>query len=133
MTADTPIKKHYSLTERPGYLRLYGNCYDLSSPEAPAMLLRKQTSYTAEVFQVKMTFNPRKPGYEAGVVLWWNQFSYATVGLTAATDPDAGYAKTVIVRTPTGRPGEMKVSTLLVRSSWCYVLFADCRSALFAT
>ncbi|KAH8906303.1 beta-xylosidase [Coniochaeta sp. PMI_546] len=107
----TPLKRHYSLTERPGYLRLYGSCYDLSSPEAPAMLLRKQTSYTGEVFRVKMTFNPRKQGYEAGVVLWWNQFSYATVGLTAAADPSAGYEKTVIVRTPTGRPGEMKVST----------------------
>ncbi|KAJ9130888.1 Arabinanase/levansucrase/invertase [Coniochaeta hoffmannii] len=107
----TPIKRHYSLTERPGYLRLYGNCYDLSSPEAPAMLLRKQTSYTGEVFQVKMTFNPRRPGYEAGVVLWWNSYSYATVGLTAATEPEAAYKKTVIIRTPTGRPGEMRILT----------------------
>jgi beta-xylosidase len=107
---DTPIKRHYSLTERPGYLRLYGNCYNLSSPEAPAMLLRKQTSYTGEVFQVKMSFSPRKLGYEAGVVLWWNSYSYATVGLTAAADSDAGYDKTVIVRTPTGQPGEVRVS-----------------------
>ena len=74
------------------------------------MLLRKQTSYTGEVFQVRMTFNPKRPGYEAGVVLWWNQYSYATVGLTAVADPDTDYVKTVIVRTPTGRPGEMKVS-----------------------
>jgi hypothetical protein len=73
------------------------------------MLLRKQTSYTGEVFRVKMTFNPKRPGYEAGLVLWWNQFSYATIGLTATASLDSEYEKTVIVRTPTGRPGEMNV------------------------
>lgn len=73
------------------------------------MLLRKQTSYSGEVFRAKMTFNPRKLGYEAGLVLWWSQYSYATVGLTASADPGLGAEKTVIVRTPTGRPGEMTV------------------------
>ncbi len=90
------------------------------------MLLRKQTSYTGELFRVKMIFNPSKPGYEAGVVLWWNQFSYATVGLTAAVEPGADYKKTVMVRTPTGRPGEMKVSPLLVGGSSRSFLYADC-------
>jgi len=91
------------------------------------MLLRKQTSYTGEVFQVKMTFNPRRPGYEAGVVLWWNSYSYATVGLTAATEPEAAYKKTVIIRTPTGRPGEMRVSFLVLRASLlvCWLTFLD--------
>jgi hypothetical protein len=107
---DTPIKRHYSLTERPGYLRLYGNCYDLSSPEAPAMLLRKQTSYKGEAFRVRLDFNPRKSGYEAGLVLWWNQYSFATVGITAIEGRKTGSSKTVVFRAPTGQPGVMKVS-----------------------
>ncbi|KAF2223358.1 glycosyl hydrolase [Elsinoe ampelina] len=77
----TPLKQCYDLEARPGYLRMYGNCYGLSSPEAPAMLLRKQSEYT-DSFHAKMQFSPSRPGYEAGVVLWWNQFSYATIGLT---------------------------------------------------
>ncbi|KAL1864315.1 hypothetical protein Daus18300_007738 [Diaporthe australafricana] len=56
---NTPLKQSYSLTERPGYLRLWGNCYDLSSPEAPAMLLRKQTSFS-QTFEVTMDFRPQQ-------------------------------------------------------------------------
>ncbi|KAJ3557375.1 hypothetical protein NPX13_g9940 [Xylaria arbuscula] len=102
---NTPLKRFYSFTERPGYLRLYGNCYDLSSPEAPAMLLRKQSSY-AETFQVKLQFNPRKQSYEAGIVLWWSQFSYATCGLTLH-ERLGEQTLTVVSRTPTGKAGEM--------------------------
>ncbi|KAJ4166591.1 hypothetical protein NW765_007832 [Fusarium oxysporum] len=51
---NTPIKQSYTLTEKPSVLRLYGNCYDLTSPEAPAMLLRKQTSYN-QTFKFEAT------------------------------------------------------------------------------
>ncbi|KAG8622890.1 hypothetical protein KVT40_009401 [Elsinoe batatas] len=77
----TPLKQCHDLETRPGHIRLYGNCYNLSSPEAPAMLLRKQSEYT-DSFHVKMQFSPSRSGYEAGIVLWWNQFSYSTIGLT---------------------------------------------------
>ena len=80
------------------------------------MLLRKQTSYAGEVFRVKMTFEPTKRGYEAGLVLWWNSYSYATVGLTAVEGQGSRLAKAVVVRTPTGRPGVMKVSDTIVRA-----------------
>ncbi|KAI1187629.1 glycoside hydrolase family 43 protein [Nemania serpens] len=101
---NTPLKNCYSLTERPGYLRLYGNCYDLASPESPAMLLRKQSSYT-ESFEAKMEFNPRKAGYEAGVVVWWSQYSYATYGLTLRERVDGEQVLTIASRVPTGKPG----------------------------
>ncbi|KAJ8119998.1 hypothetical protein ONZ43_g3181 [Nemania bipapillata] len=103
---NTPLKHCYNLTQRPGYLRLYGNCYDLSSPEAPAMLLRKQSSYT-ESFEVKMQFSPRKTGYEAGIVVWWSQYSYATYGLTLHERLNGEQALKMTSRLPTGRPGEM--------------------------
>ncbi|RYP83493.1 hypothetical protein DL770_005383 [Monosporascus sp. CRB-9-2] len=109
---NTPLKQSYTLTERPGHLRLYGNCYSLWSPEAPAMLLRKQSSYT-ETFSVKLRFDPRKPGYEAGIVLWWNQYSFASIGirLVAADDNGEHHRKRVVFREPTGNAGDFKVSS----------------------
>ncbi|KAK2597093.1 hypothetical protein N8I77_012961 [Diaporthe amygdali] len=98
---NTPLKQSYSLTERPGHLLLWGNCYDLSSPEAPAMLLRKQTSFY-QTFGVTMEFNPLQADCEAGLVLWWNQFSYAAIGVTL----ERRFRKAcVITRSPKGRPG----------------------------
>lgn len=112
LSTDTPLKQSYSLAERPGYLRLWGNCYDLSSPEAPAMLLRKQTSYF-QTFEVTMEFNTRRLGCEAGLVLWWSQFSHATIGVRRGgiiSDPERPH---LVFRTPKGRPGEFQV-----RLSW---------------
>lgn len=78
---DTPLKQFYSLAERPNHLRVYGGCYTLSSPEAPTMLLRKQTAIN-QSFQATLEFRPRKAGYEAGIVVWWSMYSYASIGLT---------------------------------------------------
>ncbi|GAW25769.1 putative xylosidase arabinosidase [Rosellinia necatrix] len=70
------------------------------------MLLRKQSSY-AESFEAKMQFRPRKTGYEAGIVIWWNQYSYASYGLVLCEGSDGEQALTTISRVPTGRVGEM--------------------------
>lgn len=107
-STDTPLKQSYSLTERPGYLRLWGNCYDLSSPEAPAMLLRKQTSFY-QTFEVTMEFGSQQIGAEAGLVLWWSQFSYATVGVRFVATPGDSRRPRILCRTPEGRPGEFHV------------------------
>lgn len=114
--ADTPLKQSYSLEERPGCLRLYGNCYDLSSPESPTMLLRKQTAY-AQSFEATMAFEPSKAGYEAGIVLWWNQFSYATIGVALVKLADGEEVQTVVRRSPTGQAGIMNVSHVRPRFS----------------
>ncbi|KAF4996497.1 hypothetical protein FDECE_12413 [Fusarium decemcellulare] len=109
---NTPLKQCYSLINRPGVLRLYGNCFDLSSPESPAMLLRKQTSYN-QTFKVAMTFKPTVRGYEAGVVLWWSQYSYATLGVVGNLEKDGTIQPRLIIRQPTGKAGELKVTTVL--------------------
>ncbi|WYZ43831.1 hypothetical protein EsH8_VII_000267 [Colletotrichum jinshuiense] len=107
---NTPIKACHSLTERPGYLRLYGNCFDLNSPESPAMLLRKQSSYN-EIFRAKMLFKPSRAGYESGVVVYWSQYSYATIGITAVQQENAtSTVPTIITREPTGKISEFKVA-----------------------
>lgn len=105
---NTPLKPCYSLSERPGYVRIHGACYDLSSPEAPALLLRKQESYYDE-FCAEMDFRPSHKGYEAGVTVWWNMFSYASIGVTAA-DVDSRIVRTVVCRHPTGTAAKMETT-----------------------
>lgn len=73
------------------------------------MLLRKQTAL-AQALEATMEFAPSRVGYEAGVVLWWNQFSYATVGVTLLELPDGERVLTVVRRSPTGQPGVVEVS-----------------------
>lgn len=121
MHLDTPIKTCYTLTEEPGVLRIYGNCYNLTSPESPALLLRKQSSYN-EKFITLMNFRPTRVGYESGVVLWWNQYSFASIGVTAVKDSDSvGYKQTLILRKPTGTNGEFKVrSKLIIGHLWSF-------------
>ncbi|RYP56144.1 hypothetical protein DL771_012089 [Monosporascus sp. 5C6A] len=105
---DTILKQSYALVQRPGHLRLYGNCYNLWCPEAPAMLLRK-SSYT-KAFSAKLQFDPRKPGYEAVIVLWWNQNSFAAIGIRLVVADDNGEHphKTVVFQEPTGEAGDFK-------------------------
>jgi hypothetical protein len=71
------------------------------------MLLRKQSSYS-ESFHAKLQFKPSKAGYEAGAVLWWSMYSYASIGITLAEQADGSTARTIIYRAPTGKAGVLK-------------------------
>ena len=102
---DTPLKKCWSLSERPGWLTIYGGCYDLKSPEAPTMLLRRQTAFE-QVFSVVLEFEPKKAGYEAGLVLWWDIHSFASVGVTRTSTGK----RSIIFKTPTETPDHFEVS-----------------------
>lgn len=105
---NTPLKPFHSLTERPGYLRLYGGCYSLSSPEAPSLLLRKQESFH-DVFSAALDFKPSRRGYEAGIAVWWSMYSYASIGITVVNHDDQP-TPTVICRSPTGVAGELNTT-----------------------
>lgn len=87
---------------------MYGNCYDLGSPESPALLLRKQSSYL-DTFKAKLSFNPRRAGYEAGVTLWWNQYIHASVGIGIAINEDGQEATAVVVREPSHDGSDVNV------------------------
>jgi hypothetical protein len=93
------LKKDYSLTARPGHLRLYGSCYALSSAEAPTLFLRKQTAFQQR-FNAVLDFMPTRAGYEAGIVLWYSLFSYASIGVTVAVDGPNKGKRVLIVRVP---------------------------------
>lgn len=80
------------------------------------MLLRKQSSYT-ETFHAKLQFEPDQTGYEAGVVLWWSQYSYASIGITLLQLPSGDRVRTVACCEPTGAAGVLHRSTPLVEDS----------------
>jgi beta-xylosidase len=102
------LKTEWSLSARPGYLRLYGGCYDLESPESPTMLLRKQTAFHQR-FQAMLDFEPSREGYEAGIVIWWSMYSFASIGITIASSLAGPKKKAVILRLPTETVGVMSV------------------------
>ena len=81
----TPLKKDYSLSERPGSLSLYGNAYRIEDSECPSMLLQKQTGFSGD-WRVKFNFAPTEAGHEAGTAIWWSQFAYASIGLRKPFD-----------------------------------------------
>lgn len=72
------------------------------------MLLRKQTSFY-QTFEVTMEFGSQQIGAEAGLVLWWSQFSYATVGVRFVAPLGDSTRPRILCRTPEGRPGEFHV------------------------
>lgn len=88
------------------------------------MLLRKQSSYT-ESFAVRMQFSPRKAGYEAGIVVWWSQYSYATYGLTLRDCSDEEPTLAMVSRVPSGKAGVMTVRLLAIQVLIYIVMNAD--------
>ncbi|KAJ5094996.1 hypothetical protein N7532_007287 [Penicillium argentinense] len=77
---NTPFTVDFSLTERPNFLRLYGGPYNLSVPASPTMFLRKQI-HRYSTWETKLSFHPTSEHSEAGTVLWWNYFTYTTLGI----------------------------------------------------
>ncbi|KAH8694154.1 glycosyl hydrolase [Talaromyces proteolyticus] len=77
---NTPLKVDYSLTVRSNLLRLYGGPYNLSVPASPTLLLRKQTHRFCR-WETRLSFHPSSTIAEAGTVVWWNYFTYASIGI----------------------------------------------------
>lgn len=82
---NTPVVRDYSLTERPGYLRLYGGPYNLSVPACPTLFLRKQTHRFC-TWGTRLSFHPRNQECEAGAVVWWTYFTYSSIGIRRGKD-----------------------------------------------
>lgn len=71
VTMGNPTKDLWSLTERPGSLRLKGSPLPLEAGEGAAFLAFRQESYTCEV-QVTLDFAPEQEEEEAGITVWAN-------------------------------------------------------------
>ena len=70
----------YSLLARPNFLRLYGGPYNLSIPTSPTLFLRKQMHRFC-TWETRLSFHPTSEYAEAGTVVWWNYFTYSSIGL----------------------------------------------------
>ncbi|KAJ6122963.1 hypothetical protein N7512_005428 [Penicillium capsulatum] len=82
---NTPLTVDYSLTEHPNHLRLYGGPYNLSVPSCPTLFLRKQTHRFC-TWETSLSFQPTSEHTEAGTVLWWDYFTYSSLGIRKGND-----------------------------------------------
>jgi alpha-N-arabinofuranosidase len=73
--------ENYSLTERPGYLRLKGSAITMQDQDSPAFLGRRQTAMECKI-AAKLDFNPKNEGEEAGLVIRGNEINRAEIGIT---------------------------------------------------
>ena len=61
----TPYSPFYSLSTRPGYLRIWGEPTALGDRDTPALLLRKQNAFS-QLFETTVEFTPSTTQEEAG-------------------------------------------------------------------
>lgn len=70
------------------------------------MLLRKQISMTG-TWTTRLDFDPARPSYEAGIVLYWNLYTFASIGIGRT---ESGDGREIRITQPAGEPGTFKVS-----------------------
>jgi len=76
-----PYSKDWSLTERPGYLRLKGSKINFTGKDSPAFIGRRQTVFDITV-STKISFVPVAENEEAGLVIRANDKNYYTLLIT---------------------------------------------------
>jgi beta-xylosidase len=103
----TPLRQCYTLES--SRLALYGNAYTIDMQESPAMLLRKQTSYS-QTWTTQVSLEADNLTQEAGAVVFWSRWSYIAVFIRK--DPTTTGIQ-VVVRWIDETTDETKVSTSL--------------------
>jgi alpha-N-arabinofuranosidase len=76
-----PVESEYSLTERPGFLRLYGSDVNMSSQDSPAFVGRRQTDFNC-VASTLVEFKPNGENEEAGLVVRGNDRHHYDIAVT---------------------------------------------------
>ena len=77
-----PYEKDFSLTERPGYLRLWGSAVTMNDKDSPAFVGRRQTELACEA-STRLSFKPQHENEEAGLVLRGNDNNHYEIGITS--------------------------------------------------
>lgn len=90
----TPYKTFYSLSARPGYLRVNANSFALGDRDNPALLLRKQTSYE-ETFETELEFAAPTNLTEAGVTIFYSDLLHNDIGIVG----DGNGGRQIVTRT----------------------------------
>jgi alpha-N-arabinofuranosidase len=76
-----PYEENYSLTERPGFLRLNGSAVTLSDKDSPAFLGQRQTDFNC-VASTLLEFDPNSENEEAGLVARQNDKYHYEIAVT---------------------------------------------------
>jgi xylan 1,4-beta-xylosidase len=90
-----PHDGDWSLTERPGYLRLRGSRVTLSDKDSPALICRRQTALACRA-STKLSFEPTADNEEAGLVVRGNDANHFEVGVTMHDDRRQVFARQVL-------------------------------------
>jgi xylan 1,4-beta-xylosidase len=77
-----PYEENYSLTERPGFLRLHGSAVTLSDQDSPTFIGRRQTDLSCRISTL-LDFKPSKENEEAGLVIRGNDRCHVEIGITS--------------------------------------------------
>jgi xylan 1,4-beta-xylosidase len=76
-----PYRGDFSLTARPGYLRLNGSAVTLNDQDSPAFVGRRQTAFNCTA-STRLEFNPKSENEDAGLVVRAFDGFYYTIGIT---------------------------------------------------
>ncbi len=76
-----PHAQDWSLTERPGWLRLYGSSLTFDDQDSPAFLGRRQQHFSCKV-RTLLDFTPQYEGEEAGLVVLANEKHHYEIAVT---------------------------------------------------
>ncbi|MDH7599820.1 MAG: glycoside hydrolase family 43 protein [Sedimentisphaerales bacterium] len=76
-----PYDGDWSLTERPGFLRLNGSAVRLTDQDSPAFVGRRQTAFHCTA-SARLEFDPNGENEEAGLVVRANDKNHYQIGIT---------------------------------------------------
>jgi alpha-N-arabinofuranosidase len=76
-----PYPQDYSLTERPGYLRLWGSAVTMNDQDSPAFVGCRQMDLACRA-STRLFFNPQRENEEAGLVVRGNSQNHYDLGIT---------------------------------------------------
>ncbi|MEI6070481.1 MAG: glycoside hydrolase family 43 protein [Verrucomicrobiae bacterium] len=88
-----PPEGSFSLTERPGFLRLHGTKHALSEPAPVAFVGRRQTEFVQRLC-AQIEFDPLRESDEAGISVFMNERHFYALAITG----ERGGTRRIIVR-----------------------------------
>ena len=119
-TVRTPYKSQYSLTTRPGYLRIYGTFSNLTEVASPAMYLRKQTDFNA-TWSTSLEYYPSEQDVgEAGTVLWLTEDYHQAIGVRRCDGDRTN--RCIVTRTNTGDGSNLTFVVSNLRPNHSFIL-----------
>lgn len=90
-----PHDADWSLTERPGFLRLHGSALNFDQKDSPAFICRRQTAFNITA-SAKIHFIPTAPNEEAGLIVRGNDENHYDLIITQRDNRPVVLFRTVL-------------------------------------